>query len=417
MAVTANAQVTGIFGFFEASSVGWVFSLTGDDQPDPVTRQLFYHLFLDDGGSGVELQDKQVTPGYIPVPAYVDFARIINARLTNNIPLALEDNEVRAVSTTGNAMEESYFIRYGEQWLNKDTGGIMAIISSDTDPFTVVKTGRDVDTADSVYSVMLPSTTTFLTAKPFKGGEIFSDSFDWIYLRTPEGSDMSLRCTLSRDAGAVTSDYITLTGDTLYRVPMGGGNLFGVSNNQGAFPGDLRDYLSDAHLLSIEFLRLSDGSQFLYDFRVRQTCGKPEFKEIYYREPAGSWSSIRFDKVDFLGSRASQVYDFQEVNSNTSPFGQGGSYGKMFFGTRPSKVDARPIYQLEKNLLRPTRQQRQFLLQLLAAKETFLRIKRDDGSTAFRRVEILDGEFPVALNQAKTVFSLKVRASQKSVSL
>lgn len=349
-------------------------------------EELYLQYRINAGGNWLFSQSRPVK--YTPHPAKLNFGRMVQARLTND----LKDLSDVTASLQAESVTDVY-LQYAETTVDLITGSPTLSGPFATTTVKAIFGGFNPNQADPAAD---PAAPILLSNKPTRL-KVARDQSDWLYVCGNSGANAYLQLFGYDASGSVVfSSAARQLGLGHYvGFPMGGANAYqqagGIGNDVcymellvGEWPGvNLTTYRID-----------------VYD------CEDLPEAELYFREPTGGWGSIRFDNV--------LVNAVREVTSYSQYYYPGDTFANRLNagGLAVSNSVGRNTYTLTKKLKQDSFKLADYYSGLFATKEHYIRRKNSAGAYYAERVFVSNGESGIARTGGTIEFSVTCQAAK-----
>ena len=369
MAVTLDASPpTGVY-----VGLGVEYKLSLDSAgTDPIEKRMWYELLV--GGS--QVGSRRVAP-YVPGGVTIDFSPMIVPLFSTGF-LSLTSTATQDISSY---MDLSVQIRYGEYEYNKDTG-------AQTETSNTTSSAIDVVNVYARYNEdqELPIGKRWLTTKP-EHFIIGTEQSDWICV--DGGGNVQFEFFengVSASQGGLQS--IATTGPTA--IPIGGKNF------HSAFSLKAGSCVTGGYVIF-------NGVRKSFEYRPCKRGG-----QLFFRDPAGGFNSMWFDRIETSVGRSSQRYE------QYAGFVSSGATRATTGGTREIRPTGTDVVRFTTDVLHANvKHFNEYISALMSAKEHYILTDDIQGSSGRLTRFIVDAATaPARASEDKVTVSITGRVAR-----
>ena len=349
---------------------------------------LYFYYRLNVNGTFLTADTQKIK--YTGQDIELDFTQQVQGVISNEIK-ALTDNTTLLIG-----FANSVYVQYGEIEVDTSTG-VAITLSTLTSAQRNVLFGTHKFDEDLLVSDIANNKPIIHTAKP-PVFDIFKDGYDWIYFGGNQASSAGINIySYDRNDNVVDTLGVSAGAGVTTVIPMGGMNMIGGFTLSGIFK----------FRFEIGIISGAAGGLFNLVNQKNYTayfvgCNQEPETELYFQEPKGGWSSMRFDRVEFLtNTTRAQAQVFTPYNTNQILRAREGGL------TQFDQSSARQ-FRLSKDIRFPGLAQADYVESLFRSKRLYIRRKIDGVDTPVRCVIVAnDNSFYSSNNM--TSFSVTVQ--------
>jgi len=362
----------------------WVLSQTAPADLNTTIRKIIYQLILSDGTKVTEIESSTYTGKDLPLDFKIDVIPFLGSFLPD-----LQTQYNHSITD----MIVGFKLKYAEQDFDKTTcadPGDPTFTESAEKKVWHIYPGFDERPLENISTIPL-----FLTYKPIGVLKMARGQRDFLYFAP---GDQNINLTLRQydlDGALVQTNVFGFSGglDNIICFGIGGINTPGVSD------------VSQLSYIELDFLYgAGDNPLGTWKIVFHDACSDIEYRELYFVEPLGTISSIRFDESQFAGLRSTQKGQNQAFCTDSDT----GNKGFVSGGTNVVRSTSFRKITLRK-YIKGSDEWAKFYDGLISSAFHWLAVKNPSGNLSMSRFIVDDAQIPYKDDQIEGILTISGR--------